>query len=194
MSEPAWDIAKLFPFQGAWSEEEYLEFSASHPRVEFDDGAIEVLPVPTRSHQNVVAYFLVLLRDLAKKTGGRASFAGTRLKLPGNKYREPDLLFATREHAHFEGEDRWVGADLLMEVVSGSADDRERDYVKKRQEYARGGVGEYWVVDPGARTVLVLVLRDGRYVEHGTFAPGERVASPTVEGVAADVAEIFEAA
>ena len=54
MSQPAWEIATLFPSQGEWTEEEYLAFSAVHPRVEFCDGRIEVLPVPSDRHQAVL--------------------------------------------------------------------------------------------------------------------------------------------
>jgi Uma2 family endonuclease len=98
-----------------------------------------------------------------------------------------------KEHAHFVRDEYWTGADLLMEVVSGSADDHDRDYVKKRLEYARGGVSEYWIIDPDTKTVLVLVLREGRYVEHGAFTPGERASSPTFEGIVVDVKDVFEA-
>jgi Uma2 family endonuclease len=193
MSEPAWDIATLFPLQGAWSEEEYLDLADQHRRVEFNNGVIEVLPVPTRIHQNVLKFLLWLLDAYVARVGGITSFAGTRLKLPENKYREPDLLFATKEHAHFETEELWTGADLVMEIVSGSVSDHERDYVTKREDYARGEVAEYWIVDPERKTILVLVLRGNLYVEHGTFSPGARVTSPTFAGFTVDVTAVFEA-
>src|SRR5437016_1271126 len=43
--EPAWDIARLFPAQGHWSEDEYLALNGNH-LVEFSDGRIAVLPLP----------------------------------------------------------------------------------------------------------------------------------------------------
>lgn len=193
MSEPAWEIAKLFPLQGAWTEDDYLDFSGRHRGVEFVDGVIEVLPVPTRTHQRILKLLLWLLDAYASRAGGTVGFAGTRLKLPGNRYREPDLLFATKDNLGFEGEEYWTGADLVAEIVSGGAGDRERDLVTKRGEYARGGVREYWVVDPEAATVRVLVLRDGGYVEHGTFKAGERATSPTFDGLSVDVADVFGA-
>jgi Uma2 family endonuclease len=42
----------------------------------------------------------------------------------------------------------WEGADLVMEVVSSHDEDRRRDLVVKREEYARAGIAEYWIVDP----------------------------------------------
>ena len=41
--------------------------------------------------------------------------------------REPDVLFMLKEHADRIGDDCWEGADLVMEVVSGGAEDRRRD-------------------------------------------------------------------
>lgn len=53
-SEPAWEIAKLFPNQSYWSEQEYLRLNGNRP-VEFTHGRIEVLCMPTDLHQAIVA-------------------------------------------------------------------------------------------------------------------------------------------
>jgi Uma2 family endonuclease len=67
--------------------------------------------------------------------------------------------------------DYWDGADLVMEVVS--PDDPERDNVLKREDYARAGIPEYWIVDPAQRAVTVLVRQaGGTYHEQSRCAPG----------------------
>ena len=53
-ADPTWEIAHLFPAQGAWSEEEYLDLPGNR-LVEFSNGFLEMLPVPTTSHQALVA-------------------------------------------------------------------------------------------------------------------------------------------
>src|SRR5262245_51449816 len=93
MGEPVWALAAYFPEQGAWREDEYLKFSAQHPRVEFSDGRIEVLPVPTDRHQAVLDALMAVLRAYARRVGGRARSAGLRLRLRAGRYREPDLVF-----------------------------------------------------------------------------------------------------
>jgi hypothetical protein len=60
LKNPTWEIAHLFPAQGTWSEEEYLGLSGNR-LVEFSDGFLEVLPLPTTSHQALVAYLYGLL-------------------------------------------------------------------------------------------------------------------------------------
>ncbi|MCL4860269.1 MAG: hypothetical protein KJZ93_12715, partial [Caldilineaceae bacterium] len=51
-AEPAWDVALLFPPQGAWSEADYLALETNR-LVEFSHGRIEVLPMPSDSHQSI---------------------------------------------------------------------------------------------------------------------------------------------
>jgi hypothetical protein len=49
-------VLDLLPQQGQWSEEEYLWLTdhANH-FIEFTDGYIEVLPMPTDEHQTILA-------------------------------------------------------------------------------------------------------------------------------------------
>lgn len=58
--EPVWEIAELFPEQGAWTERQYLSLQTNR-LVEFDNGTIEVLPVPTKTHQRVVLFLYEVL-------------------------------------------------------------------------------------------------------------------------------------
>jgi hypothetical protein len=53
--EPVWEIARLFPVQGEWTAEEYLALDTNH-FVEFSDGYIEFLPMPTVAHQLILLF------------------------------------------------------------------------------------------------------------------------------------------
>ncbi len=193
MGEPVWALARRFPCQGDWSEEDYLTFPCEQSRMEFEDGFIEVLPVPTDTHQAILKLLLFILDAYAREVGGRARSAGLRVRLRAGRFREPDLVFLTKEHLHLRGEEYWSGADLVMEIVSDGVEDRERDLVKKRREYAEAGVAEYWIIDPANETIHVLGLRDGSYVERGAYRRGEEARSSAFEGLAADVSAVFDA-
>jgi Uma2 family endonuclease len=185
---PTWEIAHLFPAQGTWSEEEYLGLTGNR-LVEFSDGYVEVLPMPTTSHQALVAYLYGLLHAYASKHGlGKVLFAPLRVRLWPDKFREPDLVFMMKAHSRRMGEEFWDRADLVMEVVSGDPEDQKRDLVTKRREYARAGIPEYWIVDPEKETVTVLSLAGKRYAVHGLFAKGSVAKSVLLPEFTVDVA------
>ncbi len=62
--EPTWEIARLFPPQGQWSEGEYLALDGNR-LVELSNGNLEVLPIPTTTHQRIVAYLYGVLLAFA---------------------------------------------------------------------------------------------------------------------------------
>lgn len=190
-SSPAWDVARLFPDQGSWDEEDYLALSTNH-LVELSDGYIEVLPMPTMTHQAIVQYLSNLLLAFASAGGlGRVLFAPLRVRLRSGKFAEPDVVFMSAAHRDRMGDRYWDGADLVMEVVSESAQDRQRDYVAKRQTYAAAGIAEYWIVDPHQSLVTVLSPQDGAYRLHGEFRPGSAANSALLSGFSVDVAAVF---
>jgi Uma2 family endonuclease len=190
--QPAWDIARLFPDQGAWSEDDYLALDTNH-LVEFTDGHVEVLPMPKTSHQRMVQYLSNQLQAFASARNlGTTLFAPLRVRLRKNKYREPDVVFMLAAHADRIGEDYWDGADLVMEVVSADPESRERDLGPKRKDYAAAGIPEYWIVDPQERTIVVLKLAGKAYDVHGEYADGARAESASLAGFGVSVSDVLQ--
>src|SRR5438876_446958 len=116
----AWEVATLFPVQGHWSENAYLDLTDdTNRRIELVDGRLEFLPMPTELHQALVEFLFDALRAFVKKHGmGFVPFPTLRVRVPGGKrYREPDILFIRKENYHLRSNRIWKGADLLMEIV-----------------------------------------------------------------------------
>jgi Uma2 family endonuclease len=181
--------APRFPTQTTLSEEEYLALD-SNRLVEFSQGSLEVLPMPTTSHQVLVLYLYgLLLAFSAPRDLGTVLVAPLRVRLWRGKFREPDVVFMRKEHADRIGEEFWTGVDLVMEVVSGEEEDRRRDLVTKRREYSRAGIPEYWIVDPQEERITVLRLAGKRYVVHGEFPRGTVASSHLLRGFTVDVGE-----
>jgi Uma2 family endonuclease len=190
--EPTWDIAHLFPAQGTWTEAEYLAMNANR-LLEFSHGYLEVLTMPTQTHQVIVLYLCrVLLAFTEVRKPGMALVAPLRVRLWPGKFREPDVVFMLAEHAARRHNDYWEGADLVMEVISD--DDRRRDTEKKRFEYARAGIPEYWLVDPAHETITVLRLEESRYVTHGEFGRGSQARSALLPEFSVEVGSVFDSA
>jgi Uma2 family endonuclease len=60
--------------------------------------------------------------------------------------------------------------ELIVEVLSPS--NTRRDRAEKLHDYERMGVPEVWIVSPEARTVEILLFRDGRLRTSGIFSEG----------------------
>ena len=184
-------LCDIMPSQGCWSDEQYLWLTDQTRRlVEFTDGRIEELPMPTATHQIILAFLYDLFKPYLKPRGGIVLFSGLRMRVREGKFREPDLLLLL-DRSDPRNQDRfWLGADLVVEVVS--PDDPARDLVTKRTDYAEVGIPEYWIVDPRFETVSVLTLAGDVYVEHGAFSRGDTATSPLLGDFAVDVTALFD--
>jgi Uma2 family endonuclease len=183
----------LATIQGFWTEELYLRITEqSNHLIEFTDGSIEALPMPTRKHQRIIAFLYQLLVALVKPQGGEVLFAALRMQIRPGKYREPDLLLLLDAGDPRNQEAYWLGADMVVEVVS--PDDPERDTVLKRADYAEAGIPEYWIVNPLDETITVLALADdGQYAEHGVFGRGAQATSRLIANLTVGADELFDA-
>jgi len=194
--EPAWDIAKLFPDQGTWSVDDYLELTNfTNRRVELSDGNIEVLEIPKEAHELIIRFLFLALYDFtSSKKLGETFFSGIRVRNLETKVRMPDIVFMLTANRHRRTNDFWHGADLVMEVVSPDHGSRKRDLVEKKTEYAAAGIPEYWIVDPDEQHIRVLTLKNDSYAEAAPFDSGTKAASVLLPGFEVDVQEVFAAA
>lgn len=185
------EIMALLPEQGAWSELDYLWLTNHTNRlVEYTDGYIEVLPMPTEQHQAILLYLLFALHALMQRTGGKVFCAPLRLRLQTGKFREPDLLLLRSADDPRRGNDYWEGADLVAEIISPN--NPRRDLVTKRSDYAQVGIPEYWIVDPRNDTIIVLKLAAGGYTEHGGFGRGTKARSALLPDFEVSVDAVFD--
>jgi Uma2 family endonuclease len=185
-------ILNLDTLQGLWTEEQYLR-ATDHSRrlLEFTDGSIEVLPMPTDKHQVISQFLLLALLPFVQRLGGRVLYAPVRMQIREGKYREPDLLLVLDQNDPRRQNAYWLGADLVIEIVS--PDDPERDTVAKRTDYAQAKIPEYWIVNPEDETVTILRLAGTSYVEHGRYSRDDTAQSPLLKGFSISVSDVFDA-
>ncbi len=194
--EPAWDIALLYPMQGAWTEEEYLTLTDSTNKlIEYTSGRIEFLTMPTIEHQLIVRFLLDILRAFVEpKNLGMVLFSPTRVYVKPDKYREPDIIFNFTENHAKSGKRYYQSADLVMEVVSEDDKSHQRDHDTKPADYALGGIPEYWIVDPQEKRITVLTLVGEQYATHGVFQRGETAGSKLLAGFTVEVSAVLDSA
>jgi len=155
-------------------------------RYELARGVLEVSEVPNDPHGSIVWLILRFIAaydlqypGIIERAGGGSEF---RLWLPGMvSGRNPDVAVAVRNTPR-----DWRGRrppSLAFEVVSEGTEAHERDYVTKRAEYLAYGLREYWIVDPQAKTVTVLV-RDGDIWVEQVYRDDQQAASLVLPGFA----------
>ena len=189
------ELLDRLPTQGHWTEAEYLSLDGlieNQRSIELVDGALDFLPMPTGTHEAIVAFLYEALRAFTKdRKLGIVNFSGRRIKSWNLRVRLPDIIFLRAENRNRAQEDYIISPDLVMEVVSPTKDDRDRDYFKKRREYAKAGIPEYWIVDPQAKQITVLSLDGKTYKVHGKFVKGQKAASFELIGFEVDVTEVL---
>ena len=182
----------LLPLQGLWTEEQYIELTnQSNHLIEFVDGSIEVLPMPTSGHQSMLLLLYEHFKAAIRQLGGRVLVAPLRLQVRPGAFREPDILMLLDASDPRFQDQYWRGADLVVEVVS--PDRPERDTVDKVRDYALAGIPEYWIVNPLDERITVLTLDGPAYRTFGQFGRGEQARSALLEGFAVGVDAVLEA-
>lgn len=130
------------------SWDEYLQLP-EQPRAEWVNGEAVIMNAPPLfDHGRAVMRLGALLVPLFPS---HEVVTEVYLKLPRNRVRLPDVMLVADRP-----EDGWVAEPPLMvaEVLSWST--RSEDTVRKSMEYAHGGIGQYWLVDPELRRIDVL--------------------------------------
>jgi Uma2 family endonuclease len=182
----------LYPDQGNWREFDYLDLDTNQ-LVELVDGNLEVLPVPTYGHQQIVWYLAERLREHVSPLGlGGVVFAPMPVRIRDRTFREPDVVFVPKEQGVRPSDNYLRGAGLVIEVVSPDDKSHKRDYEEKRADYAQLRIGEYWIVDPQMDRIIVLTLEAEHYRVHGEFGAGQRATSVLLSGFSVDVSAVFK--
>ncbi len=160
-------------------------------RYEILDGEMHVVPAPNVRHQTLLMQMAdVLLHHTRGKDLGKILIAPCDVILSDENVVQPDILFVSKERLGIVGEVNIGGApDLVIEILSPGS--RQKDLEVKRKIYAGFGVREYWIVDPDAQTIEVLVLRKQRYLSAGTFHRFDTLNSPSLPEFNPRIADLF---
>jgi Uma2 family endonuclease len=160
---------------------------------ELIDGELVEVEVPTARHEDIVVMLGHFLTGWAEAGhGGLARGSGYKVRVSERRGVMPDLQFYGARNDAARDQDLGLvrgTPNLLVEIISPSS--RRYDRVTKLRWYAQLGVPEYWLVDPDARTLERLVLRDGAYVIAASLAEDETFRPESFEGLAIPLAKLW---
>ncbi len=177
--------------------EDYLNYDdGTETRYELVDGVLVAMPTESTLNTQIIAFLLAAFLQVGvpyTHLGIRHQIAVSGARATA---REPDLMIhSTESAAAIQGRSQALLTHdlpppaLVVEVVSPNQENR--DYRYKRSEYAARRIPEYWIVDPIAARVTVLIWVDGLY-EESIYQGGDRVLSPTFPTLTLTAAQILQ--
>jgi Uma2 family endonuclease len=128
--------------------EEYLDWLDEDKHAEWVNGEVIMHSPVSRMHNTVGSFLLSVFQAYTGiHQAGYIAYELFQMKIgPDLPARAPDILFVANENMHRLKDNYLDGpADLIVEIVS--LESRARDRGDKFDEYERGGVREYWVLD-----------------------------------------------
>jgi Uma2 family endonuclease len=147
------------------SLEDYMaQYAAEH--CEWVEGVV-IKMSPAELQHNAIIYYLYQLLTAYFELKAIGRIIGQpfvmRLEAFPNRRREPDLFVVLHTNPHELKNTYMDGpADIVIEVVSEESIDR--DHGTKFEEYEKGGIPEYWIVDPlHEESRFYRLHEDGRY-------------------------------
>ena len=150
-----------------------LEALPEHMVGQIIDGELIVMPRPagahTKAHTSLIGELYTPFQRGRGGPGGWWFMTEPELHF-GQDVLVPDVaawrlerMPEDQEAPYFTLPPAWV-----CEVLSPSTAKLDRH--RKREIYAREGVGHVWLLDPASRTLEVFQLRDGQWVQRGTWS------------------------
>ena len=185
-----WEIARLFPRQGEWTEKDYFSLPETNRKVELSEGRLIIPASPTTKHQRISFRLSLLIGNhVLGNNLGEVVAAPMDVWLYEDTVRQPDIVFMNNEHRDRITENMWIIPDLVMEILSEN--NIEEDRICKFNQYQKAGIPEYWIVDPFENTIMVFVLANGAYVLFGNWGAGDIAHSKLLTGFRVIVDGIF---
>ena len=149
----------------------------------------DMKPAPVVNHQRILGVLHIMIHQTCH-SNGVILFAPLDVYLDEDNLFQPDLVFILHEHTSIIKEKRIEGApDLVAEILSPSTS--QNDKIRKKRQYERFGVQEYWLIDPIHRTVDQFILEGQKYVLYETYGIRGRLTSPQFSCVDIDLNQLF---
>ncbi|MBD3880016.1 MAG: Uma2 family endonuclease [Quinella sp. 1Q5] len=143
---------------------EILNERLLYPSYEIIGGEEFMSPAPNLDHSDIIFKLSFVIGGyLIEHKSGYVFTDNVDVHFSDGTLFKPDLVVVLKSNEKIlAGRKAIFGApDMVVEVLSHST--RKKDLTIKKDTYEAQGVKEYWIVDPRAKSVMVYLLKDGKY-------------------------------
>lgn len=174
-----------------WTVDDYLQLEESLTPCQLINGELIMSPAPTPYHQLVSSNINELLRAEAKRTGGLSLYSPLDLFIDRKTVLQPDLVYISVQKKEIVTNRGIEGVpDIVVEIISPSNIFTDRN--QKKKIYQQIGVPEFWIVDPGNRTLeIYLSTQRDPDTPHLYFADEGIVKSSVLLNLQFELSSIF---
>ncbi|HXC51683.1 MAG TPA: Uma2 family endonuclease [Candidatus Limnocylindrales bacterium] len=188
-----------FRSDGKFTQAEFCEWLAERPshdhnRYELIGRHIVMTPPAGYPHSPIAATIVSAIHVHVERLGsGLVNDSSAGFELPTGETVEPDASYLS-ERTLVSAPEPEIGKfyrivpDLIVEILSPAT--AKRDRTEKKQIYEKNGVGEYWIVDPNRRQVIVYRLAGNDYANAIHVVNGNVEAS-VLPGLSIPLSKIF---
>jgi len=155
------------------------------------EGELVMTPAPNPRHQFISGnLFKGIAKYMDEKRSGVLFYSPIDIYLDEENAFQPDIVFISNEKRHIIKDDGIYGApELVIEILSPST--AYYDIKKKFRVYEKGGVLEYWIVDPEMNTVELYFNEDGHFSLKTKLENKGEIESFILKGLRLTLEEIF---
>ncbi len=178
------------PQKGGYTYQDYAKLPEGAP-YQLIGGNLVMTAAPSTYHQIISASLMLTLSNFVHEQQlGVVLYAPIDVYFEETETYQPDIIFISRERLNMIEEERIKGApDLVVEILSPTT--AYYDLKKKFKVYEKHGVEEYWVVDPGDRSIAVYENREGKLALVQEVTRKGKVQSKVLSGFELEVETIW---
>lgn len=173
------------------SYEDFLEQFAGESAEWVYGKVVRMSPVDEK-HNDLSVFLILLFTNYLTyaKINGRVFHNPMVMRISEDALgRSPDIQVVLPDNpAKIEGSQICGAADLVIEIISPGS--HRRDRVEKFSEYEKGGIKEYWIIDPVRKETLFYQLNEVGEYDHIYVPEGESYQSKVLDRLVIEV-DIF---
>lgn len=173
-----------------WRVEDYLLLGEMKTPCQLINGELIMSPAPTPLHQRISRRIFKFL-DASVNQTGELFYSPIDLFIDDKNVYQPDLIFISKENLRIISTRGIEGPpDIVIEILSPSNVFSDRN--TKKKAYQSFGVKEYWIVDPGNKTLeIYLSNQKNPDVPHVYIVEEGEVKSTILTNLSFDLKDVF---